>query len=432
MLSRSTHIRRTTTDPPGPRPASFRLAAWLALAAGTAGGAQEENAVLGYRVETFAAHTELTSAFFWFHPYLTAVPVAGRDGLPAILLVTQKHLTADDHYSNTHMMRSSDLGKTWSAPTPIPALKWLVEDGYDLAVSSIVPNWHSSTRKVLAIGHSNLHDRPSGFVSKRGATWVFYTCYDPETNKWSEWAPVGERGTGAYGTAAGCDQWLIEPDGSCLVPVYVQAEPGGAWHVEVWRCSFNGHKLSITAKGTPVHRPGSRGIHEPSLTRWGGRYWLTIRSDDTALVTTSTDGLSYEPLREWTFDDGRTLGSYNTQQHWATHSDALFLVYTRRGAGNDHIFRHRAPIFMAQVDPAGKTVIRKTERVVLPDRGVPLGNFGVANVTPRETWVSVGENMWPYQGKPPTGQGAEGAVLIARIVWDKPNRLLEQATRRRD
>ena len=45
----------------------------------------------------------------------------------------------------------------------------------------------------------------------------------------------------------------------------------------------------------------------------------------------------------WTFDDGSELGNYNTQQHWVTHSDGLFLVYTRRGADNDDIARHRAP-----------------------------------------------------------------------------------------
>ena len=41
--------------------------------------------------------------------------------------------------------------------------------------------------------------------------------------------------------------------------------------------------------------------------------------------------------REWRFDDGSPLGSYNTQQHWVTVGGGLFLVYTRKGADNDHI-----------------------------------------------------------------------------------------------
>ncbi len=39
-----------------------------------------------------------------------------------------------------------------------------------------------------------------------------------------------------------------------------------------------------------------------------------------------------------------------------------FLVYTRRGADNDHVFRHRAPLFIAQVDPKRLDVIRASER----------------------------------------------------------------------
>ena len=74
--------------------------------------------MLDYRIEILTAHKELTNEFFWFHPYLAAIPGAGREGRPAIVLATQKHLTADDHYSNTHEMRSDDLGKTWSPPTP--------------------------------------------------------------------------------------------------------------------------------------------------------------------------------------------------------------------------------------------------------------------------------------------------------------------------
>ena len=53
----------------------------------------------------------------------------------------------------------------------------------------------------------------------------------------------------------------------------------------------------------------------------------------------------------WTWDDGTDLGTYNTQPHWVTRN-ALYLVYTRKSANNDHIFRHRAPLFIAQIDAA--------------------------------------------------------------------------------
>lgn len=100
------------------------------------------------------------------------------------------------------------------------------------------------------------------------------------------------------------------------------------------------------------------------------------------LLTTGHDGLCFGKPKPWTYDDGAPLGNYNTQQHWITHSDGLFLVYTRRGAENDHVFRHRAPLFMAQVDPDRLCVIRETERIVVPEWGARLGNFGTVN-TPR-------------------------------------------------
>ena len=119
------------------------------------------------------------------------------------------------------------------------------------------------------------------------------------------------------------------------------------------------------------------------------------------------------------------MGNYNTQQHWVTHSQGLFLVYTRKGANNDHVFRHRAPLFIARVDPETLRVIRSTERVLVPERGARLGNFAVTEVSERETWVTVAEWMqtWgPNIVIPPDNKyGADNSVYVARIVWDQPN-----------
>src|SRR5204863_8965791 len=115
--------------------------------------------------------------------------------------------------------------------------------------------------------------------------------------------------------------------------------------------------------------------------------------------------------------NGKELGSYNTQQHWLDHSDGLFLIYTRRGAGNDHIIRHRAPLFMAQVDTGEQQVVRRTEQVVVPERGAELGNFGCNYVSPNESWVTVSEGMFMKDSRQ---RGAEGATFVARILWSKP------------
>ena len=62
----------------------------------------------------------------------------------------------------------------------------------------------------------------------------------------------------------------------------------------------------------------------------------------------------------------------------------------------DHVFRHRAPLFMALVDPQRLCVIRATERVLVPERGARLGELwrdGGQLVT--ETWVTAAEWMQP-------------------------------------
>ena len=87
-------------------------------------------------------------------------------------------------------------------------------------------------------------------------------------------------------------------------------------------------------------------------------------------------------------------------------------IHTRRGAGNDHAFRHRAPLFLAQVDPQRPCVRRATEQVLFPETGVDLGNFGVVDVSPHETWV-VTSKMALSESR----RDEPNRVLLARVVW---------------
>jgi hypothetical protein len=133
------------------------------------------------------------------------------------------------------------------------------------------------------------------------------------------------------------------------------------------RVAFDGRELKYLEHGNEMGvEDDTRGVHEPSLTKFGDNYYLTIRHDLRGYVTRGRDGLRFDEIRPWTFDDGSELGNYNTQQHWVTHSDGLFLVYTRRGLNNDHVFRHRAPLVMAQVDPDKLHVIRATNKFSCP------------------------------------------------------------------
>ena len=73
--------------------------------------------------------------------------------------------------------------------------------------------------------------------------------------------------------------------------------------------------------------------------------------------------------------------------------------------------------------PGSLCVRRDTERVVIPERGVPMGNFGVCRISPDEAWITVGEFMWPayVERNRARERGARGAVLCARVRWERPD-----------
>ena len=155
-----------------------------------------------------------------------------------------------------------------------------------------------------------------------------------------------------FGNAgAGCTQRVDLPGGDILLPVSFKRPGDKLSSSTVVRCRFDGETLRYVEHGDELSLDVPRGLGEPSLAQFEGRFFLTLRNDKKGYVTSGTDGLHFDKPKPWTFDDGTELGNYNTQQHWVTHSEGLFLVYTRRGAGNDHVFRHRAPLFMARVDP---------------------------------------------------------------------------------
>jgi acyl-CoA thioesterase-1 len=83
--------------------------------------------------------------------------------------------------------------------------------------------------------------------------------------------------------------------------------------------------------------------------------------------------------------------------------------------------RNRAPLFLAQVDPDKLHVVRRTERVLIPERGVPLGNFGAATIDANESWVSDAEFIL---GDKPNPRGGDGSVFASRVLWSRPNRLV--------
>lgn len=367
--------------------------------------------------------------FTWYHPRGCAIPaenaVAAR---PRALLTLQQHLQADDHYSGLYEMWQTEVGR-WGEPRAIPQLAWQRDEtGATVAVCDPTPGWHAASGRVLVIGSKILYDDAGRQLTERPHCHEpAYAVYTPaaEGGSWSPWRTIALPQEETFLLATpGCAQWVVEPEGDLLLPVYHKRLDAEAYSATVFRCRFVGDELVARERGTTLALDVVRGLAEPSLVNWQDRYYLTLRNDERGYWTASDDGLHFAPIVPWTFDDGQDLGSYNTQQHWLAHSAELFLVYTRRGANNDHVFRHRSPLFLAQFDPAGGHVVRSTEQVVIPDRGGEMGNFGVNPVSPEESWVTVGEYVHNDEAR---RRGAKGAVLVARVRWSQPNLRAEAA-----
>ena len=312
---------------------------------------------------------------------------------------------------------SRDGGRNWSKPSAIAVLKRTKQlDGYEVAPGDLWPTFHAKSGMVLTTGKT--FNFAEGKHENRLRERVSYAVLNPKTGVWDSMrflAMPGKDHSGATitGANAGCTQRVDLPNGDILLPVRYWRDPKKHNYTSIVAlCAFDGKALFYKTHGTEHNIPQGRGLYEPSLTKFDGQYFLTIRANHSAFVTRGKDGIHFEPIREWKFDDDQVLGSYNTQQHWVTVGDGLFLVYTRKGANNDHIMRHRAPLFIGQVDPKTLRVMRATERILIPENHATLGNSGICRISDDESWVTCGEGLiWLGKRK-----GQLNKVLFVKIT----------------
>jgi hypothetical protein len=386
---------------------AFGLGVWVRILA-----AELPALDFSIELETVLRHDD--GQFLWFHPRPTATPEGA-------ILTLQKHLKVSDYYSGLHVLRRTGLDGPWSSPTLPPALDWRPQpDGVTVSVADATPGYHAPSRQVIAIG-CQVRYSPAGrqLEDVRRAHQTVYSVLDPKGKHWTPWSILELPESPEFDFARNaCSQWLVLPDGSLLVPLYIARNAAGPYSTTVAHCRLEGQRLRYLRHGSILRLETPRGLYEPSLIAHAGRFHLTLRNDVRAYHAVSEDGLNFGAVKPWTFDDGTELGSYNTQQHWLGHRAGFFLVYTRRAGTNDHIIRHRAPLFIARVDPRTGHLLRRTERIVIPERGAELGNFGAAAMSPTESWVTVSEGMFMKDSR---ARGAEGGTFVARIRWSVPN-----------
>ncbi len=393
-------------------------------------------------MERTTAHSGFDGNLCWVHSRAGAIPAGqpGNDNPNPLVVMTMQQLllSGSDVFYALNETRSDDLGTSWTEPSPHDSFARqtvtddrkhlptgasiapeLVQAGDQTTVCDFTPMWHAASQRLLGIGQTVwyrdnrvMDNRPRG---------IAYAVYDAAQKQWENWKTVDLPDLPKFQSAgSGSVQRVDLVGGDVLVPFYFKEPVAKQYSVAVCRCRFDGRTLDYVEHGNELTVPIERGLYEPSLTKYRGRYYLTMRNDDHGYVSTSEDGLHFSSPHRWTFDDGSDLGNYNTQQHWVTHQDGLFLVYTRRGANNDHVFRHRAPLFIAQVDPGKLHVIRQSEQILIPERGARLGNFGVVDVSPDETWITAAEWMQP---KGVEKHGSDNSLFVAKLKWNRPNRV---------
>ncbi len=334
-------------------------------------------------------------------------------------LITTMSLTGkigSHKYFDIYQTISKDEGKTWSKPEVIPSLKRTkMEDGYEVAAGDLWPTWHAKSQKVIATGKTFNFEK--GHREERLREKVSYAYMDPKTETWSKLKTVKLPSKDRAGkkilapNSGTCQRWDLK-NGEILLPIRYQSSRTSFQYTSIiTRCRFDGETLHYLGHGTEHTIPRDRGLYEPSLIRFKDRFFLTLRADHSSFVTRSDDGTNYIPQREWKYDDGGDVGSYNTQQHWMVVGGRLFLMYTRKGAKNDHIFRHRAPLFFCQVDPDRLVLLRKTEQIALPQNHASLGNWGVCSIDENRSFVTCGEGFVSYGKR----KGQRNKVLHAEI-----------------
>lgn len=353
----------------------------------------------------------------WVHARCAAIPSESPEKPDQAVVTMQPSLMSrEDHVSDLFggisSLSSEDGGHCWSAPVAQPTLaRWSEPCGVEGVICDFTPQWHAATGQILGIGVTSYY-RDGRQVGNLWRRETAYSLYDAQRRCWGEARFLELEGYSFSG--AGCVQWVELEEGDLLLPITL-SEPGGrGFSVVVVRCSLEGEKLIVKQKGEPLRLDVERGLVEPSLIQCNGLFWLTLRNDLGAYLSHSQDGLHYSPILPWTFCDGSALGSYNTQQHWLRLGKKLFLVYTRHGLDNDHVVRHRAPLLLAEVDQERGRLFRESEQIVVPNRGAPLGNFGVSQYDDTHALICVSEWM-------------ENAGAWNQVVWTALQRRFPQA-----
>jgi hypothetical protein len=257
-----------------------------------------------------------------------------------------------------------------------------------------------------------------------------YAYYDPSTESFSSDFYIVSDYASLSGET-GLSVPYIADNGDIYWALRIRCDSQSTYHcVRVAKFTFDGTTLTYVSQSNKIYgtmwqdTDGGGDQNETALVKYNDVYYLSFRENNgfQNSISTSTDLSTWTTLEDLTWDDGTVVtGASTTHTRWITHSDGLYLVYTRASSSNpdnSSVFRYRAPLWIAKFDTATHRLIKSSERILLNMNGdLSIGTgFSVTNATPDATFVST--NEW--------GDGAR--ALMARIKWDTPNALAVAGT----
>ena len=346
----------------------------------------------------------------YFHPKPTILP--GN-----IIAMTMQIIGGSDYFGPVQVTYSHDNGKSWSTPEEIEPLGWKgIDNGLVEGTCDVVPDYHQSTGKLLAIGH-NVYYKDNRFLDTHGyfrpedkSTVLkrigVYSARDNEGN-WSKRKKIYcKEFEECSSFVCGCTQKVILSDGKVIIPCSIGYDGRKDRLVSSLLCGFDGDELKVLEHGNKLENTVGRGLLEPSIVLFEDKFYLTIRAEDEhGYISTSENGLDWKTIKAWSWEDGTKLTMSTTQQHWLKLGGKLYLVYTRKDTGNENVMRWRAPLYIAEVDTEKLCLKKDTEQIVFPMRphsensesiGL-MGNFHPLALSETEAIVTVGE-MHPQMG----------------------------------
>ena len=237
---------------------------------------KKQNTGLIKKIETEIIFPGRTTGKTWFHPRACLIP-----GNPnPIALMTCQTIGGSDVFSQVHWSISKDSGKTWTEPEPIFSLgRRKLPDETEEGTCDVVPDYHPQTNTVLAIGH-NVYYKDNVLTKPNEDRFTVYVIRDSD-GKWSERKKLEWDHPGISGIyTSGCAQRVTLENGQIILPLSFAPKDRADRAVCTALCNYDGKELNILKTGNVLKLAVKRGLLEPTLARFDGKFFVTIRAEN--------------------------------------------------------------------------------------------------------------------------------------------------------